>query len=481
MERSEIEAKLTDLLVDELGLERDKITMEARFEEDLEVDSLGVVELLMALEDNFDVKIPDEEAEKITTVGEAVRRRRQGNADAYRGAAMSRRRVVVTGLGTVNPIGLGCRRHSGSTRIDGVSGVGRITAFDPSPFSTHDRRRGHGLRSRGVHAAQGGVARIDRYDQFFWAATHQALGDAGISYEEDDPAAQRAGVVVGCGIGGMITVPGGDRHYAHRGPDRVSPLAITQIISNMAAGLVSIEYHLYGPNTCTVTACAASANAIGDAAEIIRAGRCRRDGGRRCRGAGLRVRRLPGSPRRGPSPAATTTRAAASRPFDADRDGFVMGEGAATLILEEREHALGSGSRHLRRGASATACLPTATTSRCRDPGAAERPERCSTALDDAGLTPSDIDYINAHGTSTQANDATETAAIKTVFGDGAYRVPDVVDQVDDRPPAGRRRGARVDLSASWRFGTESCRRRSTTRHPIRSVTSTTSPTRRAT
>ena len=207
-----------------------------------------------------------------------------------------------------------------------------------------------------------------------------------------------------------------------RGPGRVSPLAITKIISNMSGGVISIRHHLFGPNICTVTACAASANAIGDASEIIKRG----DADVMVAGgteAGIVELALAGFvsskavSRRNDDPEV------ASRPFDADRDGFVMGEGAATLILEEREHALARGvhiyAEVLGYGMSADGFHIT----RPR-PGGAGAARAMQNSLNNAGLVPADIDYVNAHGTSTQANDVTETEAIKTVFGDLAYKVP---------------------------------------------------------
>ncbi len=253
-------------------------------------------------------------------------------------------------------------------------------------------------------------------------AVDQALADAGIAYEEDDPAATRAGVVVGTGIGGIITTQDEVDMLRERGPDRISPLSITKIISNMSGGVVSIRHHLYGPNTCTVTACAASANAIGDAAEIIRrnAADVMVAGGTE---AGIVEFALAGFC----ASRAVSTRnddpQGASRPFDLDRDGFVMGEGAAALILEERDHAIARGAtiygEVLGYGMSADGYHITLPR-----PGGAGAARAMQAALDDAGMAPADIDYINAHGTSTPANDATETAAIKTVFGDEAYRVP---------------------------------------------------------
>jgi 3-oxoacyl-[acyl-carrier-protein] synthase II len=326
----------------------------------------------------------------------------------------------VTGLGTVNPLAQDVDGFW-KAALAGTPGVETITLFDTADFGSKiaaevkdwDPERYMPRRE---------ARRLDRSAQFFVVATEQALNDAGIAYEEDDPAAERAGVVVGSGIGGIITTQEEVTILNERGPGRVSPLAITKIISNMAGGVASINFHLYGPNTCTVTACAASANAIGDATEIIRRGAAdvMVAGGTE---AGIVEFALAGFV----SARAVSTRNddphGASRPFDADRDGFVMGEGAACLVLEDLEHAAARGARIyaevLGYGMSADGYHITLPR-----PGGAGAARAMQYALDDAGLAPGDIDYINAHGTSTQANDSTETAAIKTVFGGDAYRVP---------------------------------------------------------
>jgi 3-oxoacyl-[acyl-carrier-protein] synthase II len=326
----------------------------------------------------------------------------------------------VTGLGTVNPIGLDVAT-TWKNALDGVSGVDRITAFDSSALSTQIAAEVTDF-DPDDYMPRRAWRRMDRNAQFFWASTSQALADAGISYEEDAPEAERAGVVVGCGIGGLITTQEEIEVLRDRGPDRVSPLAITKIISNMAAGLVSIDFHLYGPNTCTVTACAASANAIGDATEIIRRGDAdvMVAGGTEagiCEFAVAGFAAARAISRRNDDPQG------ACRPFDADRDGFVMGEGAATLILEDLDHATGRGAtiyaEVLGYGMSADGYHITLPR-----PGGGGAARAMQHALDDAALSAADIDYINAHGTSTEANDSTETAAIKTVFGETAYEVP---------------------------------------------------------
>ncbi|MBA2338087.1 MAG: beta-ketoacyl-ACP synthase II [Acidimicrobiia bacterium] len=330
------------------------------------------------------------------------------------------RRVVVTGLGTVNPIGLGVDDTWKQARA-GVSGVGPITLFDTTEFTTKIAGEVRGL-DLDSYLPRRDYRRMDRSAQFFWVATAQAMADAGLAYTEDDPAADRAGVLIGSGIGGITTTQAEMDVLRERGPGRVSPLAITKIISNMGAGLVSIDFHLFGPNSCTVTACAASANAIGDATEIIK----RDDADVMVAGgteAGICEFALAGFS----NAKAVSTRnddpQGASRPFDRHRDGFVMGEGAAVLILEEYEHAKGRGAEVyaevLGYGMSSDGYHITLPR-----PGGAGAAKAMQRSLDNAGLAAADIDYINAHGTSTVANDVTETQAIKTVFGDAARSVP---------------------------------------------------------
>jgi 3-oxoacyl-[acyl-carrier-protein] synthase II len=333
---------------------------------------------------------------------------------------MAGRRVVVTGLGTVNPIG-GDVDGFWKQAQSGVSGVGTISAFDASHLKVSIAAEVPDFDPE-RYLDKKEARRMDRYAQFFWAATSQAMSDSGLDFTGDDEGATRAGVAVGSGIGGVISFQDNLDVMRQRGPDRISPFAIPQIISNMAAGLASISFNLLGPNTATVTACAASANAIGDGAEIIRRGDA--DvmvvGGAEapvCEFAVAGFAQTRALSTRNDDPAG------ASRPFDADRDGFVIGEGAAVLILEERERALARGVRiygeFLGYGMSADAYHMTLPR-----PGGMGAARAMQNALDDGGLDATDIGYINAHGTSTPANDSTETAAIKLVFGDHAARIP---------------------------------------------------------
>ncbi len=330
------------------------------------------------------------------------------------------RRVVVTGLGTVNPLGLDVETSWSALRR-GQSGVGTITAFDASNTATKIAAEVQGFDPLD-YLERKEARRLDRYTQFFVAASAQALEDAGLDFRGDDDAAANVGAIVGAGLGGMESFIEGLDTLRDRGPSRVSPLTITKLIPNMAAGYASIVFNLHGPTNCTVTACAASANAIGDAAELIRRGvvDVMVAGGSEAVIVEFAVAAFNSSK-------ALSTRndepERASRPFDAGRDGFVMGEGAATLILEEREYALARGARIYAEvsgyGLSSDAYHVTLPR-----PGGAGQARAMQMALRDAGLTGSDIDYINAHGTSTPANDGTETNAIKTALGEGAaYQV----------------------------------------------------------
>ncbi|MGQ0849070.1 MAG: beta-ketoacyl-ACP synthase II [Actinomycetota bacterium] len=334
--------------------------------------------------------------------------------------AHHRRRVVITGMGVISPVGNDVESFWDSL-VAGRSGIGPITRFDASAMRTRIAGEVKDYEPE-KHFDRREVRRLDPYDQYFLIATRQALFQAGVAYGADDEAAVRAGVMVGAGFGGMEAFIDEIGVLISKGPDRVSPTGIPRIIPNMAAGLASIEHHLLGPVSCVVTACSASANAIGDAAEIIRRG-----------AADLMVA--------GGSEAAITTYGVAgfnqaramstrneeptraSRPFDAGRDGFVMGEGAGALVLEARERATERGANILGEvvgyGMSADAYHITLPR-----PGGMGAARAMTAALRDAELQPSELAYINAHGTSTDANDATETAAIKLALGEAAHKVP---------------------------------------------------------
>jgi len=333
---------------------------------------------------------------------------------------MNDRRVVVTGLGTINPVG-GDVDSTWRGLLEGRSGVGPITLIDTSDLPSKIAGEVSDFDPE-VFIPRRQVRRMDRFAQFFRVAAQAALDDAGFAYEPDDPEAYRSGVVVGTGVGGVATFEEELTKLLEIGPHRLSPFGVPKLIANMAGGQASIDFNLYGPNTTTVTACAASANAIGDAAAIIARGSAdvMLAGGsdasitRFAMGGFAQARALS---TRNDDPQG------ASRPFDVDRDGFVMAEGAAALILEEREHALARGvtiyAEVVGYGMSADGYHVTLPR-----PGGDGAARAMQAALDDAGIDAGQVSYINAHGTSTAANDVTETMAIKTVFGDDAYQIP---------------------------------------------------------
>ena len=332
---------------------------------------------------------------------------------------MERRRVVVTGMGAISPMGIGVEALWDGL-VEGRSGGGPISLFDTEGYRTTIAAEVPGYIAED-HFDGRELRRLDRYTQFFLIAVREAIAHAGLSYEEDDPAAARAGVVVGAGFGGMQAFIDEIDLLRARGPGRVTPTGVPKIIPNMAAGLASIEHHLLGPVTCVVTACSASANAIGDGAELIRRGAA--DvvvaGGSEAAITDFAVASFAQA-------RALTTRndepQRASRPFDADRDGFLMGEGGAALVLEERVKATARGARILAEvsgyGMSADAYHMTLPR-----PGGQGAARAMTAALADARLEPGALGYINAHGTSTEANDATETAAIRIALGEAADAV----------------------------------------------------------
>jgi 3-oxoacyl-[acyl-carrier-protein] synthase II len=327
----------------------------------------------------------------------------------------SPRRVVVTGVGLVTACG-----HSTvdtwNALVAGRGGVGPITSFDASAFSTRFAAEVRNFEPLEFMDAKDSK-RTDRTVHLAMAATRQAL--AGIDFDALD--CNRVGVVIGSGIGGIATFERQHSILLERGPDKVSPFFIPMMISDMASGYVSIAFGLKGPNYATVSACASGGNAIADAYLLIKAGHADAvvTGGTEAAVTPMSlagfcsVRALS---RRNDDPAR------ASRPFDRDRDGFVIGEGAGTLLLEELEHARARGATIMAEvvgiGLSGDAYHMT---SPAPDGEGAVRAMQMAVA--DAGIAPGDVQYINAHGTSTELNDASETAAIKRVFGDHAYKM----------------------------------------------------------
>jgi len=331
---------------------------------------------------------------------------------------MERRRVVITGMGCLSPLGNDVL-SSWKAALAGRSGAGPITLFDTAAFETHFAAEVKGFDGE---AALGRrlARRTDRFTQFAQVTAEQALADSGL--QVSDANRDRIGVVIGTGIGGAATLVTENERYLAQGPRRVSPHTVPMMLPDAAPGQLAIAFGLRGPNMAVVTACASSSNAIGEAAEMIR-----RNSADAMLAGGSEAAIMPVAVAGFNAMGAVSRRnddpAGASRPFDLHRDGFVIGEGAATLLLEELEFARARGARILaelvgygttndafhisapaENGAGAAACMRL--------------------ALKDAGLQPSQIDYINAHGTSTKLNDASETAAIKTAFGQAARTVP---------------------------------------------------------
>jgi 3-oxoacyl-[acyl-carrier-protein] synthase II len=331
------------------------------------------------------------------------------------------RRVVVTGLGCVSPVG-GTVEESWQAMLAGRSGVGPLTLFDASRLSV---RIGAEVKEFDPHAHldRKEARRMDRFTQFAMVAAAEAVRHARLEGEGAVPAdGDRVGVLIGSGIGGIATLEEEIRTAFDRGPDRVSPFFIPMMICDMASGQVSIRHGFRGPNSCVVTACATGTNAIGDATAIIRRGDAEvmLAGGAEAAVtyssvAGFAACRALSTRNEEPQ--------RASRPFDAGRDGFVIGEGSAVLVLEELEHALGRGVEPLAEvlGYGMSADAYHITQPAPEGTGAARA---MLAALADARLQPTDVDYVNAHGTSTGPNDRNETAALKAVFGEHAYRLP---------------------------------------------------------
>jgi 3-oxoacyl-[acyl-carrier-protein] synthase II len=328
-----------------------------------------------------------------------------------------RKRVVVTGLGAITPIGNTLSEYWEGL-LSGRNGIELITLFDPS---RHDCRIAGEVKGFDPHEYldRKDAKRMDRFAQFAVAASKQALADAQFVINELN--AEQVGVIIGTGIGGLKVLEDQQTILLNRGPDRCSPFMIPMMIANMAAGLTAIHTGAKGPNSCSVTACAAGSNSIGDAFRLVQRGYAQ---AMICGGTEAAV--TPLSFAGFASARALSTRnddpAHASRPFDRDRDGFVMGEGTGILILEELEHALSRGAKIYAEivGYGMTCDAYHITSPVPGGEGAARAMQLC---LKDGGLTANQVSYINAHGTSTQANDVTETAAIKTALGESAYKI----------------------------------------------------------
>jgi 3-oxoacyl-[acyl-carrier-protein] synthase II len=332
------------------------------------------------------------------------------------------RRVVVTGMGAVTPLGNDVATFWEGL-VAGRSGIDRIASFDPSRVDSKVAGEVRGFEADTVMPRKE-VRRNDRYVHFAWAAAAEAMRDAGLDNPiADEALADRTGVIIGSGIGGINTMIRDVIEAHDLGVERIGPFLVTALIPDMGAGYVAIYANARGPNYATVSACSSSNHAIGDALNIIRrgdadlmiAGGAEAGIGEIPVAAFAAMRAL--STKRNDQPQQ------ASRPFDADRDGFVMADGAGLLLLESLDHAKSRGAR-IHAELTGYAATDDASHITLPAPGGRGAASSMARALVDAGLTIDDIDYINAHGTSTGPNDRSETAAIKTVFGDRAYAVP---------------------------------------------------------
>jgi len=329
-----------------------------------------------------------------------------------------RRRVVVTGMGCISPVGNSVR-ETWAALLEGKSGAGMITLFDASKHKTRFAAEVKGFDAAAVFGARD-ARKMDRFTQFATVATQEALAQSGMNI--DDTNRDRVGIVIGTGIGGIGTIMEQAEVMRERGADRVSPFLIPMMISDSAAGMLAIRVGARGPNMAIATACASGNNAIGDAMETIRRGSADVMIAGGSEGALVSIA-MAGMNVMGALSTRNDDPQTASRPFDKNRDGFLMGEGAGMLIIEELEFARARGANILCEltGYGTTDDAHHISAPAENGAGAAMS---MKLALENANLKITDIEYINAHGTSTPLNDKSETAAIKTVFGEQAYQIP---------------------------------------------------------
>jgi 3-oxoacyl-[acyl-carrier-protein] synthase II len=320
-------------------------------------------------------------------------------------------------MGAVTPVGNDVRTYWRNI-LAGKSGIAPLTLFDTSAFKVHFGGEVKNFQTEPVLTSKD-ARRMDRFTQFAMVAAAEAMKDSGVDISKEDPF--RCGVIIGSGIGGLLEFEDGHRTFMERGPGKVSPFVIPKMIPNAASGNVSIQYGMMGPNTAVSTACASAANATGDAlraiqydhADVMITGGSEAAIAHMGLGGFTSARAL--SMRNDDPPAA-------SRPFDKDRDGFVLSEGAGIVVIEELEHAKKRGANIYAEilGVGCTADAHHITAPHPEGSGASKAMEF---ALRDARLHPADIQYVNAHGTSTELGDAAETAAVKRVFGEHARKL----------------------------------------------------------
>jgi 3-oxoacyl-[acyl-carrier-protein] synthase II len=328
-----------------------------------------------------------------------------------------KKRVVVTGLGAITPIGNSVDEFW-TNLLAGKSGIGYITKFDTTNHSVKIAAEVKNFNAEDYFERKE-LKKIDDFCRFGVVAAQQAFKDSGLSWDKVSPC--DVGVIIGCGMGGVMTIEEQHTILLNRGPSRVTPFLIPKMIPNMSSGLISIYLGAKGPNTTIVTACASGTHAIGESYRTIQRGDAIAvvTGGTESTISPLSIA---GFANMGALSQQNDNPQGASRPFDAKRDGFVMGEGAGIIVLEELEHALKRGAKIYAEivgyGLSGDAYHMTAPA-----PGGEGGARAMKMALDTAGISPTDVQHINAHGTSTPLNDKLETEAIKTVFGEHAYRI----------------------------------------------------------
>ena len=329
-----------------------------------------------------------------------------------------KRRVVITGIGLITPLGIGVE-PTWEGLVAGKSGIGEITKFDASKHPTRIAGEVKGFRNEDWLPSKE-VKRTELFIAYAIAASRMALEDSGLKI--DDTNGHRVGVITGCGLGGLDIMESTILTVQQKGPKRVSPFFIPMLIGNMAPGMISIQFGAKGPNTSIATACAAGAHGVGDSYNVIRSGRADAmiTGGVEavvnptCI-AGFNAMKALSTRNDAPEKA--------SRPFDRDRDGFVVGEGSGILIIEALEHAL-KRDAHIYAEVTGYGMSGDGHHMTAPPPDGSGAVRCMMAALNGAGLQPDAIDYINAHGTSTPLNDLYETRAIKSVFKDHAYKMP---------------------------------------------------------
>lgn len=337
--------------------------------------------------------------------------------DIYTRPTKPARRVVVTGVGILSPLGLNLEQNW-KNAVGGVSGIDQITQFDAAKFDVRFAGEIKGFDPN-LYVEKKEQKKMDRFIQLSLAAAEMAIHDSGITLDEKTK--DRTGTIVGVGIGGLTSIESQHQTMLERGPSRVSPFFIPMVITNLAAGQISIKYGLRGPNYSVTSACASGAHSIGEATNYIRQGLCdvMLAGGSEAVVCGMAIGGFS-------SMRALSTRneqpRMASRPFDKDRDGFVLAEASAILVLEDYERAARRGAK-IYGEVSGYGTTSDAFHMTNPAPGGAGGAGAMRLALSDAGLNSEQIQYINAHGTSTPVGDGLETNAIKSVFGDHAKKL----------------------------------------------------------